>query len=114
MAVYYPTLVSPDVGSSIKHTLEVITTGTDSPVGFIRRKFSKESTGFILNYSNITKEQFSTLLSFFNDNQGTKFKYVHTDVLGSTEYWCIFAMDSLKVSYGRGNLRNTSIQLVTV
>lgn len=114
MAVYYPTTPKPIVGSSISHIKEALVTDNTAPTGNTRSKFTKTNKVFSLKYENITLNHFNILKNFFNTYQGVKFKYVHTDLSGSTEQWCVFAMDELKATQTTYGLRSTVVQLTTI
>ena len=109
----YPTTPCPDVGLEIqviKPTTRVI---YEAGYTSTRKKYTSGRLLFSLSYTNISVEDFKRLLTFFIENQGIPFKYIHNDAGKTTEYKVVFTVNELPEEIPSSRFRNTKLSFIT-
>lgn len=108
----YPSFPKPAVGSSRSIINPTFRSKSEAGYTMSRRKYTRAKREYSLSYPLLTMEQLAILESFFNENQGEKFKFTHP--LESIERICIFAMDKFPISDNFSNHCSVTIDLAEV
>ena len=95
MAVY-PSSPCPRIGASeFTKKYNVVKTNFEANYLQVRKATTRARMMFTLDYSDITKDEFNTLQTFFDNNIGTIFNYVHTE--DGLTYQVTFGQDSINM-----------------
>jgi hypothetical protein len=90
----YPTTPIPSVGTKDATVIPIIKSEAEGNYIRVRRRATRKRETLELKYSKMTYEDYDTLRTFFIENQGTAFTFVHP--VSSAEYTVVFTMDKLE------------------
>lgn len=110
MAIY-PSLGNPLNGMKVKNINKVLTSTYQGNYKQTRKGATRTRLGFTCDYL-LSQSVYTTLETFFNENVGSEFTFVHP--VRETVHTCTFANAELEATYKTSDLISVSVEIEEV
>ena len=108
----YPATPAPRLGTKESTISPLLKSTTDANYIKVRRLATKSRKKFELKYSPILEDEYNVLETFFLENQGVPFTFIHP--ISGVAYTCTFTQDELTKEFITNKTFGTEVRIEEV